>query len=255
MFTNYKGKLQEYLQKKGYPVPTYVHTSEKASDGRSLLWRSQISLGSSVVTSDLCQSKKEADQNVAAYVLNDPHIINDSFEKSDNLGSVTPSNPYWEPIPPNQNITMEHILNHLNNPIRETIKTTNGTIVLIDLENYPQINTPNFLNSIFENIEFKGFVGKCSSHAQMNLSSKYPFVDVEIVDSAHKDAVDHYISMYVGTILQKYLQKYDGKLNLIILTRDRFGGSACDAIKQFFPETNAYHVTKADECMELLKKL
>jgi hypothetical protein len=166
--------------------------------------------------SDWCCSKKEADKNVAQKAYE--YVTGKKQEKCKELC------------------------------IKKSVFIENKTVVLIDLENYPHMNTPNFLNTKFENVVFLGFVGKCSSYVHKNLKELYPFIKIIIVNSAHKDAVDHFISMFTGMILDKYT-------NFLILTKDRFAGSAVDAAKQLNPTITIMHVVKADDCYKELLNL
>jgi hypothetical protein len=146
---------------------------------------------------------------------------------------------------------------------RETISTINKSLVLVDLENYPHINTPDFLNTNFINTTFFAFVGKCSSHAQKDLNAKYPFVDhFFIIDSVLPDAVDHYISMHIGS--QLYQLKTDKisetEKDFVILTQDRFAGCSVDCAKVMAKNLNVRefsirHCVSALECYEYLKSL
>lgn len=221
MDKNYKGLLQEYYQKQGLDLPIYTYTSCNGTSG----WIAHLQTKHAQYNSAPCGSKKEADQAVAQMAL-------------------------------------EPLLNVKNKPSQQTtqtnLSTKQFTLVVVDLENYPQIDTPDFLNTQFTNVQFNGFVGKCSSHAQIDLPRKYPFMSVCIVNSVLPDAVDHYISMYIGQFIGMTagLLQYGSQhnYNIIVLTRDRFVGCTIDAARQIEPELNIdiVHAVNAKECYDYL---
>lgn len=59
-------------------------------------------------------------------------------------------------------------------------------------------------------------------------------MDIIIVDSVLSDAVDHFISMYIGINLTKYE-------NMIIVSRDKFVGCSIDAVNQLAKNVKILH--------------
>lgn len=100
--------------------------------------------------------------------------------------------------------------------------TVGNTLVLVDLENYPQMALTN--GFVYPNTDFIGFIGKCSSLAQhiTTIKEKYNFMSIVVVDSVLNDAVDHFISMYywlradscVATLRYKSVESEAGMLFL-----------------------------------------
>jgi hypothetical protein len=225
---NYKGLLQEYYQKEKLDLPVYSYVS---SNSFPITWVAQLHTLRGNYTSASYASKREADQSVSYMAY------------------------------------MSLLTKIQLTPKFQNLSTKFLTLVVVDLENYPQIDTPQFLTTKFTNVQFSGFVGKTSSQAQMSqvdLERKYPFMGISIVNSLYPDAVDHFISMYVGHYIAKTADCYtNANCNIIILTRDRFVGSTMDAARQFCTNyspiqiefhlnLNIVHAVTAQQCYDYL---
>jgi hypothetical protein len=256
---NYKGLLQELCQKRKMPLPTYSFKSY--TSWPSPTWSVTVSISDRNYVSDQYGTKKEAEQAVAEIAYK---------AESESMAIIIP------PESASLASTAASSTSSTSSTQKRTLSTTKKTLVLIDLENYPQIDTPNFLNTSFTNTTFFAFVGKCSSHAQKDLNAKYPFVDhVFIIDCVLPDAVDHYISMHVGSQLYQlrvWLDKLEQGLynrsnsteaesQIVILTRDRFAGCTVDCAKVMAQQLmvdsvfGIHHCVNAKECYEYLYSL
>ena len=112
--------------------------------------------------------------------------------------------------------------------------------------------------------KIEAFVGKLSSHATKDLPALYPFVDkFHIVDSGHKDAVDHAISFRAGRWAESQIHSdyyingpegcvYDDAI--CIVSRDRFSPALVDVIRQHIGgrDPKVKHFINIDECFETL---
>lgn len=146
-------------------------------------WQSIVTLANGKVFKGLGLNKKEADTLAARYAL-------------EYLATMEP-----------QNITID----------------CSNTIVLIDLENAPNIS---FSNVICNGGCIEAFVGRFSSFASKELSEKYPFVHTfHIVESGAPDAVDHAISFRAGQISEPTME-------IVIISRDKFAVALCDVLTQ-----------------------
>lgn len=207
ILNNYIGDLQEYCQKAKLNLPEYNFSSENK------FFRCEVKIYSNkVFHSSLHTTKKSAAQEAAQFAL--------QYLRT--------------------NIKKESI-------IEKTIITNGNTLVLVDLENYPQMDTSGF---VYPNSEFVGFVGKCSSFAQNlhGLKEKYEFMKIIVVDSVLNDAVDHFITMYIGMNISKYN-------NIIIVTRDKFAGCSVDAARQLSKNIKILHAASSVECQQHLQSL
>jgi hypothetical protein len=103
-------------------------------------------------------------------------------------------------------------------PVQQPNNNYNDNIyILVDLENKP--NTRNIeMFAKYNNVKIIKFVGKQHSNR------KYGNI---IIDSMHRDAVDHAISVYIGGILSSI----SGDKTIIIYTGDRFGSTVQDFCK------------------------
>lgn len=227
---DYKSKLQIYCQKKfGGKLPSYdTKILEQSNE-----FISTVTLpDGTTATGKKCPNKKSAEKDAAFMVM------------------------YRKPVEGRPIPAVCGGIGELEkNSVIQCLTAKIYTFVLVDLENYPQMNQPEFLNTKFLNVRFEAFVGKRSSHAQKNLEEIYPFMNnIVIVDSVYKDAVDHFISVRVGQLLGSPYAPYD--YQIIIVSRDAFAGAVVDCV-QHYPNSgckNCFHVTNAKDCFNLLTK-
>lgn len=256
--SSYKNELQEYYQKQGSPsLPTYSHEwvaffrttgSEGVQQGQ---WLSTLTLPDfpdskqsagddyPKIFQKFGATKRDADKNAAKMAL--------EYLKS-STGTAAAHTRQTERKP-----------NETNMPL--TLKQS--WLVLIDLENSPN-HTAERWNSIrWENCAIEAFVGKLSSHAQKDLTTLYPFVTTfHVVDSGHKDAVDHAISVRAGTWLfcQSFIIQslpLAREECFAVVSRDRFASALMDILRQQC-DTNDLsakiaHYTTIDSCFENLQ--
>lgn len=229
-----KNRLQEYFQKtQNGRLPTYSHHADL------LGWVSTLTLP------DRCgefiaigRTKKEADQIAAGQALQELDLIEETIEQ--------------------RQLVQKH-----------DFRLPGCLLVLIDLENSPGFERSQWLNVIWDCCRVEAFVGKLSSHATKDLRALYPFVDkFHIVDSGHRDAVDHAISVRAGQWLETFKHpKYyiEGEVGclfddaIFIVSRDRFAPALVDVLRQQLRSGNwktqeAIHSINIDECFEILDK-
>ena len=183
-------------------------------------WVSTLKLPAGKEFEGLGTNKKSADQEAATLALS-------NFSKSENQGVL--------------------------------FKFAGRVLVLIDLENTP-VHNKNLWNIIrWDRSRIEAFVGKLSSHARKDLKDLYPFVDrFHIIDSGHKDAVDHAISVRAGEWLgaQKYHIDECTYEELHLVSRDRFASALIDVLKQkcnrFTKKPKLVHSINIDECFQFL---
>jgi len=135
-------------------------------------------------------------------------------------------------------------------------------LVLIDLENAPKHDKERWNRVRWDCCRIEAFVGKMSSHATKDLKALYPFVThFHIVNSAHRDAVDHAISVRAGEWVESmkhYLDREEGCLYddaIYIVSRDRFAPALVDILRQKVPlsDIDLVHCININECFEYLE--
>lgn len=221
---NYKGLLQEYCQKLGKAIPTY-ETYKEENFGFTCTLRTFFG---TFTTATYLPSKKAAEKLVAKV----------GYE------SIETAPPY-------------DIIDNDLQP-RKKLRVEGRVLVLIDLENYPNIDISEFLTTDFPDVRFISFYGKCSSQAknEKKLCESLPFTELHKVNFARSDGVDHFISVYAGFMLAKNIYSH-----IIIMSSDKFAASTMDSIREITtsdPEVSlksVHHVSSAHECFECLLNL
>jgi len=92
------------------------------------------------------------------------------------------------------------------------INAVNPTIIVVDLEN---IQPNSYYNFNQGNISIIYFVSTFSTID----TSKYQNGSIMLIDSAYPNAVDHYMTYYVGAQIENW-KKID-KLHFVVVSRDR----------------------------------
>lgn len=224
---NHKGRLQDWYQKHHLPIPVYSYHYALSE------WVTVVTTVNGRFTAKAASKKEAASAAAQQALLKLPRRRNRK-----------PPSRAANRHPPLQQKQQQQKQEQQHQ--RYTARLC--TLVLVDLENYPQIDG-DFLTTQFINVTIMGFVGKCSSLAQVDLRLRYPFMSsIIIVDSVLPDAVDHYISLYAGSCIHHTYA-------LLILTRDRFAGCVVDSVKQLFGDVHVIHVTNSARCYEELIKL
>ena len=184
-----KNQLQQFLQKLKLDLPEYF--SSKTDEG---LWISTVKFVLS-------------DNNKLEYV-GDPFKRKTQAECSAAFKAVK----YLDCIKKAEtNYDVDHV---------EFAET--GVYVLVDYENINKIS--NLENLVIRNkgIILLKFAGHCHPKALVGKSNY-------VIESSIKDAVDHYISFYIGKLVYQYQnQLLDGeqtKLLIFVLTRDHYASS------------------------------
>lgn len=260
---NYKNQLQEYYQRYHpkwdsngkHVLPRYEHSRDGSTGG----WATLLTLpdGGGQFTGS-GQNKKISDQAAAARAV---IFLQERAPPSGVIENPTPP-PLWSVAPQGDGFVKQ-------NPPNIEWRLPGCVLVLIDLENSPGHDKARWNHVRWDCSRVEAFVGKLSSHATKDLASLYPFVThFHIVDSGHRDAVDHAISCRAGQWVESmkhatyYLEGEEGCLYdecIHIITRDRFGPALVDVLRQLPPPEeegclSVVHSINIDECFGLLEQ-
>lgn len=217
-----KNKLQEYFQRYSLTLPTYesnkldgdwVSTVKFTYNGDDYEFKGNSSL-----------RKKQAECNAAKEAL---ETVGDSLRAK----SETVEKPITE-------IRVGEIL---------VPHTTSDryTYVLVDYENINKISALNALDRNTKNLTILRFV----SHLHVKATTDEANC---VIDSSIKDAVDHYISFYVGGLCNKIPST--SPLYIFILTRDHFASSIPTFVAAYSNVT-VKHCGTEKKCIEELRHL
>lgn len=254
-----KNELQEYYQQHDSSgrLPSYTHRRDDSGmwiTSLKLPDRDEAFIGSG-------RNKKIADQAAAGEALAALRGNNATLSRLEN---PTPP-PLWSVAP-------DGVGFQKHNPPGIDWRLPGCVLVLIDLENSPNHDKTRWNRVRWDCSRVEAFVGKLSSHATKDLKALYPFVTTfHIVDSGHRDAVDHAISFRAGQWMESmkhanyYLEGEEGCLydeKIYIVTRDRFGPALVDVLRQRLKELpppeegclEVVHCINIDECFEILKE-
>jgi hypothetical protein len=255
-----KNALQEYYQR---------NVARWGSDGKQILpvyehyqsaegWVCVLTLPDSNRQFEAVgRNKKEADQRAASLAL------------ADLSGITTPITPLQNQTPPLKwSVTSAKESQFQEKYDGISWRLPGCVLVLIDLENSPNHDKRKWNGVRWDCSRVEAFVGKLSSHATKDLQSLYPFVTkFHIVNSGHRDAVDHAISARAGEWVEAqkhpdyYLEREEGCLYddcIYIVSRDRFAPALVDVLNQKLAQTNkkkqiaVVHAINIDECFDLL---
>jgi hypothetical protein len=211
--SNSKNILQEYYQKHNLSMPKYI----SVQDPVSLLWSSTVTFTNpkgEEVTVTSSQERKKTDSTISAAGM--------ALKMLDGI---------TEPKEPKD---QQSYL-----PLGSNFSTNTATCtVLVDYEN---VHTLDRLVSN-KNVDVIKFVSMCNPR-----TSSADFV----IKSIGSDAVDHFISVYLGCLWMKYEHK---EHNVIVLTRDRFAGNL---LNFFSPDQGfkVHHVTNEKDCLNLIDSI
>jgi hypothetical protein len=240
---NNKNLLQEYYQRDGkQSLPIYSHERSE-QDG----WICTITLPDGRTFQASGRNKKEADQIAAGQVMD--MISGQVIERTSELDNKQNLS--------KQNLSKQH---------KKDWRLPGCILVLIDLENSPGYDNDMWNHVQWDCSSIEAFAGKLSSHATKDLKELYPFVHkFHIVDSGHKDAVDHAISARAGAWLESmkhpdyYLHEdeciYDDAIHIV--SRDRFALALVDVLRQQMPKDqyiNVVHSINMDKCFSKLNE-
>ncbi len=189
--TSAKNTLQEYFQKNNFNLPTYI--SLKGEDN---LWISTVKIilyGDSYdIESGQYKKKKQAECSAA-------------FNAIEKIKSIKIENTHKE-------IKITNLY-----PIDKLVINDSGKYVLVDYENISRLKNISQIKSDFILLKF---VSHCHPKA---LTGEANF----IIESSIKDAVDHFISFYIGRLVNHH----KNNLLICVLTRDHFASSYESFIK------------------------
>uniref|UniRef100_A0A6C0J5V7 DRBM domain-containing protein n=1 Tax=viral metagenome TaxID=1070528 RepID=A0A6C0J5V7_9ZZZZ len=216
---NYKNALQEYAQKINSELPTYKQIRIPVSN----LWYSTVTYNNISITGNQCTRKIAADLSAAEMALK-------SIDPSDDIENIILNK--YEPFD-----LFTHALN---------MPQTDKISVLIDYEN---INKLEHLHNLWSHsgkiLPILKFVAHDNPHAEK-------YTSTHIIPCSGKDAVDHFISTFIGFHLSVAHMK-----TVIILTRDGFG----EHHSLFYRDVHngikpkVHYCTSERVCVKLLKHL
>lgn len=189
---NCKNQLQEYCQKNNFPLPTYLTTDHQINtkENSNLFKCSVTCFDNITIESEYRTTKKEAHIDAARKMLN---YISSNSKSSSNSSSVN----YSKYIPPND---VSHI-------------------ILFDIENRPKLVNLNYK----KNVHKIGFMAQYSNHVEKEEELRQ-YCDLRVIDSAANNAADIALVFYAGRLLQSIYDIPNNRPDIIIVTRDKFGG-------------------------------
>lgn len=222
--SNSKNDLQIYCQQKGLVLPVY--TSIRDESGK---WVSTVSFKSAIgishtVSGDQCLRKKFADMSAASSGLR----LLDEKEGERNVDTLI--------------VKRVHTLLKCLKDFKYA-----SMYVLVDYEN---VNKLTSLHNVFKNIDNKKIiqVNKFVGYSHHKIDTDEPSHSVE---SAGNDAVDHYISVFVGMIIMHTQQALSEDITILVVTKDIFG-SHLESFAKSLPWLTIKHVPTERRCIEYL---
>ena len=122
----------------------------------------------------------------------------------------------------------------------------NGIYVLVDYENINKISNLEKLVTLNDKVTLLKFAGHCHPKALAGQSNY-------VIESSIKDAIDHYISFYIGKLVHNHqfsASEYNNKLLILVLTRDHYAS----AYQSFTNDSTVdiIHCASEMKCMEYL---
>lgn len=219
---SYKNILQEYCQKKGYPLPVYDSYIISGED-HAPRWDATVTVLNISYQSAPKPSKREAEQD-AAYFAYCRLTTGKSRERA---------NKY--PYPQSRLMIVEGIDAAANTavpaervvPIENTIPTDDEQksaqtdnqhverVVFIDLENV-QPNPSVLHKTIGTNIIMYGFH---STYSTIDVSKYEPYMSILSIDSPVTEAADHLLTYTIGKLIGSRRLKSD--VHVSIVSRDK----------------------------------
>ena len=206
----YKNQLQEYCQKNQLDFPRYVTVG---SENEFFCTVEIVLRDKSILESEGEWSfkKKEAEMTAAKNLLNE-------------------------------------LTNHLEKK-KITIKTSNYTRILIDLEN---VNIEDlFIKYNFKNFIFDVFISNES--CLKKLGDYRDRVNIHKIKSSRRDAADILMILHIGFTMAINSFHCNNKTELIVLTNDHFGDALIDCLDNYKQYLNNYHcVNSVNDLIRLL---
>ena len=231
MSDNSKNLLQTYCQKRKLDLPVY--TSEFNNSTRQ--WTSSVSF---------------TDEHQVHHVTGQPQT-----RRTD--ADISAAQEAYQTIAPaalqlSDNIVADKY--HMLDLVLPVDGDTKPVYVLVDYEN---INKLNYLHNKFVNekgypLYVLKFVGYCNHKAETDEPT-------HVVQCNGRDAVDHFISMYLGMLIQKLCKPVTLTLQdithirIIVLTKDIFGSHYTKFVDSL-SGIIVYHCASENSCMQLLKE-
>jgi len=217
-----KNSLQELFQKLELPLPTYNTQSQATAPHQ---WQSTVTLLINdkicAFTGDMIERKHMAESDAARVAINSITVKNLIDLKKQPLFSL------------------DHIIIP-NEPTKSKY-----TYVLIDYENTGKCDYLNKLDANTDQLTVIRFIGTLHPKASYGVANY-------IVDSTVKDAVDHYISFYIGALVSKIPKTTS--LEIFVVTRDHFGASLSHIVSGF-KNVTLKHCVDEQQCTDDLHEL
>lgn len=217
--SNPKNSLQEHQQRYQLDLPSYSSTQTERG------WISQVQVNGKTYTGQPCPKKTKADCSAAAAALLD-------LTGSDGSSAVSTSS-----SPP-----VTYSVGQLALSLDQVSPLV---YVLVDYENTNKIEKLEHFVHTKDQLTLLKFTSHLHSQAdKANI----------VVESAIKDAVDHYISFYAGMLCQHIKSSASpSPVSIIVLTRDHFASAMINFTDQ--SKVNIYHCPSEDRCLQLLEQL
>lgn len=206
-----KNLLQEHYQKLNLPPPIY-DCKRVGGEDHTPIWQSTVTIHTGEkFRGEKYPKKTDADISAAQEALKKVVALDDyTFEAVDDA-PATHKSPTISAKIPTQPKASEPDLgdNHIG--------------IFIDGDNCPTVVDALTRKKLHPNVHVRVFVAKTHALATKPIPDH---IKRTIVDSAHRDATDTVMIMYMGAYLMD--QTFD---KYIIVTKDHFGASLVEAIK------------------------
>lgn len=229
-----KNTLQEYFQRRGADLPEY--TSKQLDNGN---WESVVTIKVNGETlqfkGEQSDRKRQSECNSAGAALK--HL---SIETQGTVATVVSiQTPTLAPVPRR---AIEYPVGHICIPHGEHKRYT---YVLVDYENSSKIPEIDEYDKTHTDVTVLRFV----SHLHPKASSGEANY---IVESSISDAVDHYITFYVGSLCAKI--PAESALYILVLSRDHFA-SALPSFVTGYKNVTIKHCGTERKCIEELRSI
>ncbi len=222
MSNNAKNILQIYCQKQAAELPIYTQTFDEGTRA----WQSTVCIAGHTSVGEQAARKAQADILAAERACLTLGLIQSKAQSNDIV--VIPKLNTWELLLPKEG-------------------DRNPMFILVDYENVNKLESLHyqFVNSSGYPAYVCKFVGYCNHKASTQEPS-------HIVGSAASDAVDHYISFYLGMLLRELLCHTEvDTIHIIILTKDKFGAHHTNLAHE---KLHVTHCATEKNCLDIMQK-
>ncbi len=191
---------------------------------------------------DICNRKRQAECSAALKALSSRELI-DSINLINSIKSRKLINSIKSRKPIETSNNEESELDFEQFSVDCVEFSNNHIYVLVDYENINKISKLQKMKAqSTQEICVLTFAGHCNSKS---LKSNF------VIESSIKDAVDHYISFYIGKLVNQH--KHDKMLSIFVLTKDHYAS----AYSSFTEHKNISitHCPSENKCISMLENL